>query len=197
MTRIFAMTIIMLGCAFSAQAQDIPQQPSAPPMQQAADPASGAPVAQMPAAQGQEPSVAGQPNAMQPQPGVAGLPQGAVAGQAAPADRASMMRDLQEQGREAVNKSRALQATDPAAANKIMQDYYQLRADKMREMQKTARTQAAEERAKKREEAKVKAAAAQAERAAVKRDAKNARQKQQEVGGRGFPREKDSDRKTQ
>ena len=198
MTRLVAMILVMLASASLAHAQGAPQVPA--PAAAATGEGAVAAVPAIPAPQGQMQPMDGQPPQMQPP--VAGavpaVPTGATP--AAAPDRQSMMREIQEQGREATMKANALRATDPAGANKIIQDYYEMRNEKMKqikELDKAARVKAVEERAQKREQAKVKQAAAQAERAAVKRDARNARDKQQEVGGRGFPRDKSSGANTQ
>lgn len=162
MTRLVLVLALMMAGATAAHAQSgtAPQATPQPAHAAVAGDAAVPPVKSMP------PQMQGQPAAGATPP---------TAAKAAPPDPQSLMRDLQEQGREAVAKARELQATDPAAANKVMQDYYQMRNEKMREIQKMARTQAADERAKKREDARVKEAAAQAERAAVKRDARDDR----------------------
>lgn len=193
MTRLIAMVVVMLTSTSLAYAKGTPQVP--PP----ATAVTGEGVHAPP--QAQAPTAEGQPPAMQPPVAatVPVVPNGIAPAPAAP-DRQSMMRELQDQGREATIKANALRATDPVAANKIIQDYYQLRGEKMKEIKeldKATRAKAVEERVQKREQAKVKQSAAQAERAAVKRDARNARDKQQEVGGRGFPREKSSPGRTQ
>ena len=188
MTRLVVMLMLMLVGTSVAHAQGSPQ--ISPTGQAPAGMVPALPQApQVPQAQPQVPQVAGEPSAMEPQ--VMDAPSNGTTEAAATApDRQSLMRELQEQGREAATKARVLQATDPVAANKVMQDYYQLRSEKMREIQKTARTQAVEQRAQKREQVKVKEAAAQAERAAVRRDEKNGRDKQRQFD-RGF-RDNDS-----
>lgn len=196
MTRLVAMILVMLASTSLAHAQGAPQV--SPPAAAATGEGAVAAVPAIPAPQGQMQPMDGQPPQMQP-PVAGAVPTGATPAAAAP-DRQSMMREIQEQGREATMKANALRATDPAGANKIIQDYYEMRNEKMKqikELDKAARVKAVEERAQKREQAKVKQAAAQAERAAVQRDARNARDKQQEVGGRGFPRDKSSGANTQ
>lgn len=174
MIRFIAVLICMVvGVTHAhAQAPNMPV-PGAGNVAQGIPPAGGAPVeGAAPPAQPGAPQAAGQGGEMGGLPPSAeqaitetGVP-GTQAEAAAP-DRQAMMRELQEQGREAAIKARQMQATDPAGARKVMQDYYQMRHDKMKEIEKAARTRAAEQKAQKREQAKARETAVQAQRAAA------------------------------
>ena len=170
------VVLIMSGATTAtAHAQNVSQHTSS--TGQPSTVQTGQPVAETPPSSLQVPQTSqGQGEVVATQPPVASS--GSVEAAAAP-DRQAMMRELQEQGREAVIKSRALQATDPVAAQKMMQDYYQMRQDKMKEMRETERTQAAEKRAQKRQQAQQKAADKKAAPAAVRRDEQNAAEKRE------------------
>ncbi len=132
MTRLAALLALMLSAATFAHAENSP-----PAVPSDAAKAAPPPVA---AKAGEVPVAAPAPDATKTPPAVAATKE-------EPQTRQEMMRELQEQGREAALKARELQATDPAAARKVMQDYYDMRQQKMLEMRDSARQQAAERRA--------------------------------------------------
>ncbi len=68
--------------------------------------------------------------------------------------RQHVMRGLQEEGRVAYEKARAMQATDPAGAQKVMLDYHQARQDKMKALREAERAESDARRLKMREDMK-------------------------------------------